>query len=64
MYLVIDRKTLKVWRVSSIEKANFVADPDGLGEEAIAWAIEEYGRCDGNDYTIIPEEWENPDDKA
>jgi len=57
MYLVIDRKHMEVHRVSTIEQANFIADPDALGVEAIAWAIEEHGRCDGNDYTIIPEEW-------
>jgi len=64
MYLVIDRKTLVTFRADTVEAADHIASTDALGPEAIAWAIEEYGRCDGNDYTIIPEEWENPDDKA
>jgi len=57
--LVIDRKNMVVHPVDSFEQANYIAEPDGLGPEAIAWAIQEYGRCDGNDYTIIPQEWED-----
>jgi len=57
MYLVIERSTLTVMRAPTLEMADRMAESDGLGVEAIAWAIEEYGRCDGNDYTIIPEEW-------
>jgi len=57
--LVIDRKNMVVHPADSFEQANFIAEPDGLGPEAIAWAIQEYGRCDGHDYTIIPQEWED-----
>jgi hypothetical protein len=56
-YLVIDRKTLVTFRADTVEAADHIASTDALSPEAIAWAIEEYGRCDGNDYTIIPEEW-------
>ena len=55
--LVIDRAAMKVSRAATIEQADKLSDTDKLGVEAIAWAIEEYGRCDGNDFTIIPEEW-------
>jgi len=64
MYLVINRKNLRAFRAYSAAEADDIAKSDALTAEQIAWSIEEYGRCDGNDYTIIPEEWENPDDKA
>jgi len=56
--LVIDRVKMTIVRVKGIKEANKLTfDSDALGEEAIAWALEEHGRCDGNDFTIIPEEW-------
>ena len=55
--LVINRKTLETQRASTSEEADRIAESDALGVEAIEWAIEEYGRCDGNDFTIIHEEW-------
>jgi hypothetical protein len=54
--LVIDRKTLVTFRALDFAHADKIASTDALGTEAIEWAIEEYGRCDGVDYTIIPEE--------
>jgi len=58
-YLVIDRKTLVTFRADTVEAADHIAKTDAIGVENTAWALEEFGRCDGNDYTIIPEEWED-----
>lgn len=55
--LVIDREKMTVQRADSVEEADSMAELDGLGTEQLAWALEEYGRCDGNNYTIIWEEW-------
>jgi len=56
--LVIDRVKMTVTRADNIREANKLTfNSDALGEEAIDWALEQYGRCDGNDFTIIPEEW-------
>ena len=55
--LVINRAALTVSRAGTIEEADRISDSDKLGVEAIAWALEEFSRCDGNDFTIIPEEW-------
>jgi len=59
-FLVIDRRTMTVVRVDSADKADRIAASDALGAHAIEWAVEQYGRCDGNDFTIIPEEWTEP----
>jgi len=59
-FLVIDRRNMTVVRVDSADKADRIASSDALGAESIEWAVEQYGRCDGNDFTIIPEEWTEP----
>ena len=61
--LVIDRRRRVTFVAQDAKEADFIAKDDALGEEQIAWSIEEYGRCDGTDFTILPEEWENPEDK-
>jgi len=58
MLLVIDRTNMTVRKATSTEMAARITASDALGQEAIEWALEQYGRCDGNDFTIIPEEWE------
>lgn len=59
MYLVIDRRTLTTSRAANSTIADILAEEDALGVEQIEWSIEEYGRCDGLHFTIIPEEWTN-----
>jgi len=56
-YLVINRLRHVVFVAQDTKEANEIAKDDELGVEAIEWAIEQYGRCDGTDFTIIPEEW-------
>lgn len=61
--LVIDRKSLVTFRADGFATADKIAAYDGLGAEAIEHAIEQYGRCDGYEYTIIPEEWQDKENK-
>jgi hypothetical protein len=56
--LVIDREKMNVKQVSGFAAADRIAAEDGLGSECIEHCIEEYGRCDGERFTIIPTEWE------
>lgn len=55
--LVINRKVPMAYKANTFEEADFIARTDGLGVGTIEWAVKEYGRCDGNDYVIIPAEW-------
>ena len=61
--LVIDRRRRVTFVAQDAKEADFIAKDDALGVETIEHCLEEYGRCDGTDFTIIPEEWENPEDK-
>jgi len=56
--LVIDRRTLKTTRAANANEADRIAAEDALSADQIAWSIEEYDRCDGTHFTIIPEEYE------
>ena len=59
-YLVIDRVKMVVYLAPTVTMADRMTASDALGAEAIEWSIEQYGRCDGTDFTIIPEEWTEP----
>jgi hypothetical protein len=59
--LVIDRVNMVVYLAPTATMADRMAASDALGAETIEWAIEQYGRCDGTDFTIIPEEWQERD---
>ena len=57
--LLINQYSMTVQEVDGFEEANRItAATDVLDVELIKWAIEEYGRCDGNEWTIIPKEWQ------
>ena len=44
---------------ATIEEAVAISEAtDAIDYDSMAWAIEEYGRCDGNEWTVIPQEWE------
>ncbi len=59
IFLVINRKTLETKRAATIEEAVAISEAtDAIDYDSMAWAIEEYGRCDGNEWTVIPQEWE------
>ena len=56
--LVIDREKMSVKQAFGFMEADRMVAEDGLGSECIEYCIEEYGRCDGERFTIIPTEWE------
>lgn len=62
-FLVVNREEMSVRRATTLQQADEFAAEDALGTESIAWAIQEYGRCDGGIFTILPEEWKEPEPK-
>ena len=56
--LVIDRRRRVMFTAQNAQEANEIASRDEIGADTIQWVIGQFGRCDGTDFTIIPEEWE------